>query len=69
MVAYVFANGRLLIFGSTGAAITLNSVGHPFDHTGNMVIIKTADGLKNDGASRPRAITKPAMPIQVTDII
>ena len=63
MVAYVFENDGIATFGITGDVITLNYVGQIGDHIKNVVTITTAGGFPNYGASPPRAIPQPALPI------
>ena len=57
------------IFDTTGAVVTLNSVGQPVTHIGNVLTIKTADGLKNDGSSPQKSIPQQSIPVQVGALI
>ena len=65
MVAYVFAKDGIPIFDTTGAVITLNSTGQPFDHIRNVVTITTTYRFPTNGASPKTSTPQPFMPIQV----
>ena len=69
MVAYVFTNNVITIFELARAVITLNYVGHPVDHVGNMVTITTSDGLPNYGESPPRETPQLAIPVQASALV
>ena len=66
MAAYDFSNYGLLVFDNNRDVIVLNVAGKPVNQSRNVVTITTSDGLPNDGASPPRSILQPSIPIQVT---
>ena len=69
MVAYVFTNNVIIIFELARAVITLNYVGQPVDHVGNVVTITTSDGLPNYGESPPRETPQFAIPVQASALV